>query len=183
MFTLRRSLVATAVGIALAGSAALGVAAPAQAAQATASAVAAHADDAGDAQTQDVDGRIRGIDAGIHAVAARTHDADARTRGVHVRIRAFLIRIHGVLDRANVVPRAGRVGICMATRSATIPYVFVYRSIDSVLEGRISDDDIVPAFGYTAADGTSWLYSGQNTTGSVLTSDCVPTLAPATYIV
>ena len=113
MFTTRRSLVATAATVALAGFAALGVAAPASAA---------------------------------------------------------------------TVSGAGKVGICKATGSASNPYTFLYAGTDNLISGHFQADDIVPAFTYTAADGTIAQFLGQNTTASVLTSTtCVPTQVDAVY--
>jgi hypothetical protein len=113
VFTTRRSLVATAATIALAGFAALGVAAPASAA---------------------------------------------------------------------TVNGTSKVGICKATGSSSNPYTFVYASTDNLISGHFQADDIVPAFTFTAADGTSTQFFGQNTTASVLTStSCVPTQVVAVY--
>jgi hypothetical protein len=113
VFTPRRSLVATAATIALAGFAALGVAAPASAA---------------------------------------------------------------------TVNGTGKVGICKATGSASNPYTFVYAGTEKLIAGSFQADDIVPAFTYTAADGTSTQFLGHNTTESVLTlASCVPTQAVAVY--
>jgi hypothetical protein len=113
VFTSRRSLVATAATIALAGFAALGVAAPASAA---------------------------------------------------------------------TVNGTTKVGICKATGSASNPYTFVYAGTDNLITGHFQADDLIPAFTYTAADGTTTQFLGQNTTASVLTSTtCVPTQAAVVY--
>lgn len=114
MFTIRRSLIATAATVALAGFAALGVAAPANAA---------------------------------------------------------------------TVPVAGKVSICKATGSATNPFVFVARDAASLAAGNYSSKDIVPAFEYTTADGTTGKFLGHNTSGSVLTADCIPTQAESEFVV
>lgn len=112
MFTIRRSLVATAATVALAGFAALGVAAPASAA---------------------------------------------------------------------TVNGTTKVGICKATGSTSNPYTFVYATVDSLVTGHYSANDIVPAFTYTTTDGTAQ-FIGQNTTAVVLTADtCVPTVAATIF--
>ncbi len=114
MFTIRRSLVATAATIALAGFAALGAAAPANAA---------------------------------------------------------------------TVNGTTKIGICKATGSAKNPYTFVYQTADSLATGKYSADDIVPAFSYTIADGTTASFLGQNTSGRELTADCIPVQAETVYVI
>ena len=90
----------------------------------------------------------------------------------------------GVAAPANAATVNGttKVGICKATGSATNPYTFVYTTTDNLITGHYSADDIVPAFTYTTADGTTAMFLGQNTSSTVLTSTCVPVVAPTVYI-
>ena len=113
MFTTRRSILASVAGVALAGFAALGAAAPANAAT-----------------------------------------------------------VHGAI----------RVGICKATGSVKHPYVFVSVKTDKLVAGHFRADDIVPAFTYTTADGITQLFTGQHTSGTVLTAACLPVVAVPTFL-
>lgn len=82
---------------------------------------------------------------------------------------------------AATVNGTTKIGICMATGSATNPYVFQYKTLDTLIAGKYSSNSIVPAFTYGTADGDV-TFTGQNTTGSVLTADCIPVLAAAVWL-
>lgn len=75
-----------------------------------------------------------------------------------------------------------KVGICKATGSEKNPYTFVYTTTDNLISGHYSADDIVPAFTWTTEDGTPAMFLGQNTSGAVLTADCLPVVAVTHFI-
>jgi hypothetical protein len=99
-----------------------------------------------------------------------------------VALAGFAVLGAAAPANAATVNGITKVGICKATGSASNPYTFVYTTTDNLLSGHYSADDIVPAFNYTLADGTPMLFLGQNTSGTVLTSACVPVIASVAYM-
>jgi hypothetical protein len=90
----------------------------------------------------------------------------------------------GVAAPANAATVNGttKIGICKVTGSASNPYTFVYSTTDNLISGHYSATDIVPAFNYVTADGTTAMFLGQNTSSTVLTADCTPVSAVVDYV-
>ena len=83
---------------------------------------------------------------------------------------------------ASTVNGTTKIGICMATGSATNPYVFQHKTVDALVAGKYSTNDIVPVFTYTSANGEAITTTGQNTSSTVVTADCVPVAAEALWL-
>ena len=90
--------------------------------------------------------------------------------------------IHSSTVDSSTVESSTKVGICKATGSVKHPYVFVLVKTDKLLAGHYGADDIVPAFTYTTADGVTQIFTGQHTSSTVLTADCVPVVAVSAFL-
>jgi hypothetical protein len=126
------------------------------------------------------------LGAAAPANACTLHSSTAHSSTAHSSTVHGSTVDRSTVDRSTVdrstVDTSTTVGICKATGSVKHPYVFVLVKTDKLLAGHYGADDIVPAFTYTTADGVTQIFTGQHTSSTVLTADCVPVVAVSAFL-